>query len=115
MAEALSYAIVSKGLCPEVEAEGRKWQFMGIQSRNRLEWCMTHVAGMHQNITTVPLYETIGLKQMKFVIKQTKLTTVSLSVDNLSNFLKMKKEDTEGEMASIKNLVLFEKNKVTPD
>lgn len=30
MAEALSYAIVNKELCPEVEAEGRKWQFMGI-------------------------------------------------------------------------------------
>ena len=76
---------------------------------------MTHVAGMHQSITTVPLYETIGLKQLKFVIKQTKLTTVSLSTDNLSTFLKMKRDDESGEMSSIKNLVLFEKNKISPE
>jgi hypothetical protein len=43
----ISYAIMKLGLCPEIEGEGEMWRFMGIQAKNRAEWVLTHVAGMH--------------------------------------------------------------------
>jgi len=46
MAEDLSHGIMALKLAPEVEAEGRKWRFMGIQAKNRKEWALTNVAGM---------------------------------------------------------------------
>jgi len=46
MAEDLSHGIMALKLAPEVEAEDRKWRFMGIQAKNRKEWAITNVAGM---------------------------------------------------------------------
>ena len=57
MAEDLSHGIKALGLAPEVEGEGRWWRFMGIWSRNRKEWYLTHMAGMFQGITSVGLHE----------------------------------------------------------
>jgi hypothetical protein len=34
-------------LAPEIEAEGKKWRFLGIQSKNREEWNLTNWANMH--------------------------------------------------------------------
>ena len=59
-AEHLSYGIMELGLAPEVEAEGAPWRFLGIQSKNRREWVITNIANMHQGITTVAFYDTLG-------------------------------------------------------
>ena len=45
--EALSYAVQAHGLTPEIEAEGRTWKFMGIQSKNRKEWQYFNLSGMY--------------------------------------------------------------------
>ena len=34
-------------LCPEVMAEGMPWRFLGIQSKNRKEWFLLHLANMY--------------------------------------------------------------------
>ena len=44
--ENLSYGIAAAGLTPEVEAEGKTWKFMGIQSKNRKEWQFVNMSGM---------------------------------------------------------------------
>ena len=56
------------GLVPEIEGDGKKWKFLGIQSKNRKEWVLTHCADIHQNITTIALYDTLGPDATKFVI-----------------------------------------------
>jgi len=50
------------GLIPEVEGEneGEMMRFMGIQSKNRVEWALCHTANMFQKTTTVGLYDTLG-------------------------------------------------------
>ena len=58
--KALSVGIMAFDLAPEIEAEGKKWRFLGIQSKNREEWNLTNWANMHQCITTVALYDTLG-------------------------------------------------------
>ena len=47
-------------ILPIVEAEGKQWKFLGIQSKNRQEWVMSHWGNMWQGATTVALYETLG-------------------------------------------------------
>ncbi len=48
------------GLVPERDAEGQTWRFMGIQSKNRKEWYLLHIANMRIKTTTVALYDTLG-------------------------------------------------------
>jgi long-chain acyl-CoA synthetase len=69
IAQNLSYGIMALDLCPEVEAEDQTWRFMGIQSKNRKEWVLTHCADIHQSITTVALYDTLGPEATKFVLE----------------------------------------------
>lgn len=34
--------LMALNLIPEVEGEGKKWRFLGIQSKNRKEWNLCH-------------------------------------------------------------------------
>jgi len=64
---------------------------MGIQSKNRKEWVLTHAADIHQNITTVAFYDTLGPEATMFVVEQTQLTTMAVSHDYVCKLAKMKK------------------------
>lgn len=108
IAHNLSYGIMELGLCPEIEAEDRTWRFMGIQSKNRKEWVLTHAADIHQTITTVALYDTLGPDATKFVLDQTQMATLAVSQDYVSKLAEMKKKDDTGKMQYLKNLIVFE-------
>ena len=47
-------------LLPDVSGEGKTWRFLGIQSKNRREWFLFHLANMWAGTTTVALYDTLG-------------------------------------------------------
>jgi len=40
---------------------------MGIQAKNRKEWCLVHLANMHQSTTTVAFYDTLGPEATRFI------------------------------------------------
>lgn len=44
----------------DVASEGKAMRFIGIQAKNRKEWCLVHLANMHLDVTTVALYDTLG-------------------------------------------------------
>jgi long-subunit acyl-CoA synthetase (AMP-forming) len=48
---------------------------------------------MYQGITTVALYDTLGDEAIRFVLNQTELTTMAISVEFVPVFAKMKMED----------------------
>ena len=81
------------GLCPEVDAEDKKWRFIGIQSKNRKEWTLTHIANMHMNCTTVAMYDTLGEEASRYVINQTELITIACSKDYVKKLSNMKIAD----------------------
>ena len=56
------------GLVKDVEAEGKTWRFIGIQSKNRKEWNIIHLANMYIRSTTVSLYDTLGVEAERYVI-----------------------------------------------
>jgi long-chain acyl-CoA synthetase len=68
MAENLSYGFMYHNLAPEIEAEGKKWRFIGLQSKNRKEWYIASLANMHQNICSVSLYDTLGVDATKYIL-----------------------------------------------
>ena len=58
-------------LLPEVEADGRKWRFIGLQSKNRKEWNLIHLSNMFMGATSVGLYDTLGEEAEMYIIDQT--------------------------------------------
>lgn len=100
-------------LIPEVEGEGRKWRFIGLQSKNRREWGIAHIGNFHNNCTSVALYDTLGVEASKYVIQQTGLTTICCQGDLVSRIIDMKIEDSKAEpenqqIAQFKNIVSFD-------
>jgi len=45
-AELISLGMKALNLAPEVDADGETMRFMGIQSKNRLEWVLFFIANM---------------------------------------------------------------------
>ena len=86
----LAAGIASKGLIPDVEAEERTWRFLGLQSKNRKEWVLFHIANMHNNATTVAFYDTLGPDAARFICAQTELTTIACTADQVEKILKLK-------------------------
>ena len=67
-AKHLSAGMQSLGLLPDISGEGKTWRFLGIQSKNRREWFLLHLANMWAGATTVALYDTLGQDAMRYVI-----------------------------------------------
>lgn len=64
-------------LIPEVEGEGKTWRFIGLQSKNRREWGISHIGNFYNKCTSVALYDTLGDEATAYVIKQTGLATIA--------------------------------------
>ena len=60
IAEDFSAGMMKLDMVPEFEAEGRKWRFFGIQSKNCKEWTLANMGGMFRGMTSVGLYDTLG-------------------------------------------------------
>jgi len=50
-------------------------QNFGIFSINRPEWTMSELAGYMYNFTSVPLYDTLGVSAIEFIVNQTEMET----------------------------------------
>lgn len=107
----ISFGMIAMNLAPDIEAEGTVYRFIGIQSKNRAEWVISHIANMHQSITTVAFFDTLGPDAQKFIISQTEMTTMLVSKDYVKGLAKLKSEDAangEGKLANLANIVVIE-------
>lgn len=59
-AKEISAGLERLNLVSEVDAEGKKWRFFGIQSKNCEEWSLCNMAGMHRGMTSVGLFDSLG-------------------------------------------------------
>jgi hypothetical protein len=55
-------------LNPELDAEDKKWKFMGIFGKNREEWTVVDLASMRSSTTIVPFFDSLGSDALAFVI-----------------------------------------------
>jgi hypothetical protein len=63
----LAAGFEAMGFIPDIEAEDMQWKFLGILSKNRKEWYLTHIANMLNKTTTVAFYDTLGPDAARFM------------------------------------------------
>jgi long-chain acyl-CoA synthetase len=78
---------------------------LGICSVNREEWLVTDLASNLIDVTTVPLYETLGDDMLEIILNQTEITTLFGSDVCLKNILKL----VTGKKTNLKQVVTFDK------
>ena len=101
-AKEIASGCMALDLVPEVHAEDTTYRFIGVQSKNRAEWNIQHVANMHMGVTTVALYDTLGVDATRYVLNQTELTTILCSDDLVLKTLEIKQADNHLEPAEQK-------------
>jgi len=60
---------------------------MGIYSINRIEWVVSDYAANFNSIITVPLYDTLGLQALQYIINQVEMRVCCASVDKAKKLL----------------------------
>ncbi|TMW67706.1 hypothetical protein Poli38472_011326 [Pythium oligandrum] len=63
---------------------------VGIFSKNRVEWCLSSHACDRMTYTLVPLYDTLGVDAVPFIVNHTELTTIIYASELLSVVLECK-------------------------
>ncbi|KAF8975294.1 Long chain acyl-CoA synthetase 7 peroxisomal [Entomortierella lignicola] len=74
----------------------------GIFSINRAEWTMSELAGYMYNFTSVPLYDTLGVTAIEFIVNQTEIGTIIASADKASILLNM-----TSTLPTVKNIIVM--------
>lgn len=64
-------------------------RLVGIYARNRLEWFITDWACIQFGLTSVPLYDTLGVDNLSYCLRQTELTTLFATSDTIRVLLKL--------------------------
>ncbi|KAG0273937.1 hypothetical protein BGZ95_010262 [Linnemannia exigua] len=77
-------------------------QNFGIFSINRPEWTMSELAGYMYNFTSVPLYDTLGVAAIEFIVNQTEMETVIASADKAWILLNIK-----ATLPTVKNIIVM--------
>lgn len=105
-AEHLSKNLVIHNLCPSnyFSVDG-VFQFLGLFGRNCFEWIITDLACQMNKITSVTFYATLGDAAFDYITEQTKLLTICVSPDNVSNLISYIKKYN---INTIKNVIVFD-------
>lgn len=67
----LARGMVALDMMPDIEAEDKIWNFLGIYAKNRPEWALADLASASIGGTTIAFYDTLGPQAIEFVINQT--------------------------------------------
>ncbi|KAF9115941.1 Long chain acyl-CoA synthetase 7 peroxisomal [Mortierella sp. AM989] len=74
----------------------------GIFSINRAEWTMSELAGYMYSYITVPLYDTLGVSAIEYIVNQTEMSTIIATADKASILLNIKST-----LPTVKNIVVM--------
>lgn len=97
--------LISKKLCRVEEQGGYSVRFIAIYSKNCEKWHISDFGSAIYGVTSVPLYDTLGVTAIEFILHETELKTVCLSNDKIQSLLDLKAEDKLGK---VKNLITFD-------
>ena len=112
------YGITKFNLCPEILVKDellggeKNMRFMGIYSKNREEWIVGSFGCQMDSIIIVPLYDTLGMKSIEYILNQTEMTTIILERKKLENILKLKEED---KLNKVKNIIYLKSDEEVKD
>jgi long-chain acyl-CoA synthetase len=100
--------LIGMDLCPVIQHAGEKysqsWRFIGIITKNRMEFALLEQAANCYGITLVPIYDTLGPETLHFICEQTKLRTIFCAHESVQNVVK----SVGGKSGhDLKNIVVF--------
>ena len=94
------------GLCPEFHSRrDGDFKFLGIYSKNRIEWIVAYLGSHANSATVVTIYDTLGEKAMEYIFKQTELETILIEACSLKKITKLFKENRTNKL---KNLIVVD-------
>ena len=89
-ARALASYLMKHDLCPKVQSENGTFGLIGLYAKNREEWVVTDIASILAGFASVTLYDTLGKEFIEYIMNQTELKTLVLSLDKIVyNYLRI--------------------------
>ena len=93
-------------LCPMFHSKiSGDFKFLGIYSKNRVEWIIAYLGSHANNATVVTIYDTLGEKAMEYIFWQTELETILIEACSLPKIAKLVKEKKTNKL---KNLIVVD-------
>ena len=94
-----------KNKCIEpITLDSKSWKFVGIYAKNCPEWAMAYIGHWYNDVTTVSIFDTLGLDGIAHILQLTKLTTLVLNGCFLDKIIKLKDEERS---SNVKNLIII--------
>mmetsp|Transcript_33515 Transcript_33515/g.58708 ORF Transcript_33515/g.58708 Transcript_33515/m.58708 type:complete len:663 (-) Transcript_33515:23-2011(-) len=99
--EAVALGSVLVDLVNEVVEDGKVFRFVGIYSANREEWITTSIACTHFSFVSLPLYDSLGVDSIEYILEQTGTQVVLVSAANYPKLITQKKQGKSGRLSTI--------------
>ena len=97
------FAASIRPICPRRPLGGWTFAGCGVWSRNREELYVLDIACERQDITIVPLYDTLGEESVVFSLDQTCVETVAISAEQVKTLIPILDK-----MTYVKNVIYFD-------
>ena len=79
--------------------------FLGIYGKNSADWVMMDLACIHQDIISVPIYDTLQSDALEFIVSQTQMKIIACSEKSTQNIIKLR---ASGYLTTLLVLIQFE-------
>jgi long-chain acyl-CoA synthetase len=108
---ALGSGIENLGLAPvKSQYKDLNLRFIGIHSKNSVEWVLTDHANSLFGYTSMPLYDTLGEEAVDFMLNETETTTLFMTCDQIKKHVKRVKQ---GVTKHLVNFVIMDEEGLT--
>lgn len=108
--KALGSGIEALGLAPpKQQYKDYKLKFVGIHSKNSVEWIFLDIANLCYGYTTMPLYDTLGEEAVDHMLEETETSTIFMSADQVKKHCQRIKS---GKAPHFKNIVIMDEDAI---
>ncbi len=102
LARRLGTALLQGGFLTHTSEGKVELDLIGIFSKNRKEWLYCDVSSFLYKFQLVPLYDTLGMESIEYILEQTQITTCFVTDQTVKTLLKAKN------LAQLKRLVSYD-------
>lgn len=103
--EEFGSGLLNEELVPEItEWNDLTFRFLGIYSKNTLEYIISDIGACMYGITTIPIYATLGEEATEYAFDQTRMETCVVTADLVETLMKNKMN--KGYFKYLKNLII---------
>ena len=107
LAKCFAYGLAKFNLCPEIRVDDEmlgkniKMKFLGFLARTRIEWMVGNFGCQFNSITIVPIYETLGIDSVGYILDQTELIDIFAETTSLELLVQLKELNKIGKIKNI--------------